>query len=281
MPGVYISEKQLNLPQRIVINTTVPAEAAPTPEPTPSIVTDGLYLHYDMGDIASYPGSGSTWFELTGFNAPSNNAVEVDVVESLYGGTGEVFYNPADGGSWEFTGAGDPGLQASIGLPAYTYTSNPTTITFSFWAKVNAGLTGPATLLGTSAGFDASDLGRLQIRYDAAYRIEVAKSFIASAGVFTGYTATPGVITNITVTKSGTTYSLYINGVYISQFTSELTYNPSAIVLGQSWLRTTNSSIRAREKMKGNIYIFMVYNRALSAAEILQNYNARKGRYGL
>ena len=32
---------------------------------------------------------------------------------------------------------------------------------------------------------------------------------------------------------------------------------------------------------QGNVFAFMIYNRALSADEILQNYNAFKGRYGL
>ena len=42
-----------------------------------SIVTDGLILHLDAGNKNSYPGSGTTWTDLSGngYNATLNNSV--------------------------------------------------------------------------------------------------------------------------------------------------------------------------------------------------------------
>jgi prepilin-type N-terminal cleavage/methylation domain-containing protein len=57
-------------------------------------VKDGLVLHLDAGNPASYPGSGTTWFDLSGNN---NNGV-------LLNGVG---FDSANGGSLVFDGIND------------------------------------------------------------------------------------------------------------------------------------------------------------------------------
>jgi hypothetical protein len=73
------------------------------------------------------------------------------------------------------------------------------------------------------------------------------------------------------LTKSSNTYDLFVNGSYISSIVSVQTY------------LTTNQIIGGYggEDFIGNIYSATYYNRALSAQEIKQNYNATKKRYGL
>ncbi len=79
---------------------------------------------------------------------------------------------------------------------------------------------------------------------------------------------------HITATfDSGYKWKLYING--IQENTATLTNNPyqntSAITIGQGDSR----------KMNGNLPVMKIYNRALSASEIQQNFNAVRGRYGI
>jgi hypothetical protein len=94
-------------------------------------------------------------------------------------------------------------------------------------------------------------------------------------GSFTGYTSTANNDVYLTVrfTKSSSTYDLFINGNYISSITNAQTFVTSGPVLG--------SGYPGSEHFNGRIYSFTCYNRALSATEIMQNYNATKGRFGL
>lgn len=62
--------------------------------PPPPIVTNGLVLHLDAGDTASYPVTGTTWTDLSG---NGNNG-------TLVNGVG---YNSANGGSLVFDGVND------------------------------------------------------------------------------------------------------------------------------------------------------------------------------
>ena len=46
-------------------------------------------------------------------------------------------------------------------------------------------------------------------------------------------------------------------------------------------MRRWDSTVNSGDLFNGNLAIARVYNRALTAAEVLQNYNAQKGRFGL
>jgi hypothetical protein len=67
---------------------------------------------------------------------------------------------------------------------------------------------------------------------------------------------------------------LYINGLLLS------TVSTNAALPSRSTLRISSEGGRARG-VNGNVYNCSIYNRALTAQEILQNYNATKKRYGL
>jgi hypothetical protein len=79
-----------------------------------------------------------------------------------------------------------------------------------------------------------------------------------------------------TVDSNNTT--LYVNGTQVNQ-TTGITLNPNP--------QSSEFAVGARVNtayngyFKGNIYQFQIYNRALTAQEILQNYNAQKSRFGL
>jgi hypothetical protein len=85
---------------------------------------------------------------------------------------------------------------------------------------------------------------------------------------------------NLSVRVNGTELiKLYINGLeveYLSQQNgpSSLSYSTDPCSLG---IRGTNDE----EPLHGSISLIMMYNRALSASEVLQNYNATKSRFGL
>ena len=269
MPGVYLQQRYFPIKPRKLysIQEQPPAEG---------LVLDSLRLYFDMGNPNSYPGSGTTWNDIAD--------VIPDATAQVIQSTSEISYDSANGGSWAFNPTSDTGQVSNIGFViGQPYTVSDPTITFSFWVKVGTALTTGATLIGYSVNETPAVAGRLQIKINTNYSIEVVKAAIASSGVFPGSQSklTPGVITNIVVTKAGTLYKLYINGEYVSEFTSSNTYNVGSSCLGQSYNPGAPFSFRAIEKFKGNMYVFMVYDAALTAAQVLQNYNVQKGRYGL
>jgi len=88
----------------------------------------------------------------------------------------------------------------------------------------------------------------------------------------TNTAVTTNVWYNLVVTKSSTTYNLYTNGS-LSLNTSGVDLNCTLYSLGRRgdglWYA------------KGNIAQASIYNRALTAAEVSQNFNALRGRYGI
>jgi hypothetical protein len=70
--------------------------------------------------------------------------------------------------------------------------------------------------------------------------------------------------------------SLYLNGVLLSPLTTT-----AYTILNNSDAKSIGVGTSGTQFFPGNIYFVSVYNRALSGNEVLQNFNALKGRYGL
>jgi hypothetical protein len=213
---------------------------------SPIIVTNGLILCLDAANSRSYAGIGTSWSDLSG-----------------RGNTGTLTngptYNSTNGGSIVFDGSND-----YVALPSIDTNSN---FTLNFWTQRTSNANSLTLFSGTP------DSGYLQIR-NWASNISLVRSFVAELGNFGSSTATTiNLIYNITITKSGTTFSAYVNGVFKNTLTVDQTFTTTGQALG---INSNNS-----EPYAGNIYQFSAYNRALSAAEIQQNFNALRSRYGI
>ena len=222
-----------------------------------NIITDGLVLNLDAGFVGSYPTTASTWYDISGNDKNSTL-------------TNGPTFNSANSGSIVFDGVDDYVLTPSL----LNASLNPTESVFVWF--------NPA-----AAGQIVSELGQATI--DAGYHdsnIEVNSSGIFSFSVWHG-SLTNKVVSSaksfnnwyhLGFTYSGTTFTAYINGSSIgtATFTRQ---PPSSLHYGLCSIDSTNMGTGAYGSGKmGN---FMFYNRALSATEVLQNYNAQKGRYGL
>jgi hypothetical protein len=80
---------------------------------------------------------------------------------------------------------------------------------------------------------------------------------------------------NVVGNYDGSRARIYINGILSSISTN------SGITSALSGFTLGNGSAGGNSYWKGNIANTQIYNRALSAQEVLQNYNATKGRFGL
>jgi hypothetical protein len=230
-----------------------------------NIVTDGLVLYLDAANTKSYPGSGTTWSDLS---RSGNNG-------TLIGGPG---YSGSNGGSIVFDGVNDyvTGSILNISVGCISMWINPNN-------TVNASSTFYPILTLRYTGIVNSEwyisLGPATSQLVNEY-ITVAN---AADGTRTGLADGGSLLANnwhnlVFNVESGT-YKIYINGVKKTEITaaggvSQLNI-PNVIQIG--------ALVRGVDIISylGRISTTQIYNRALSATEIQQNYNATKTRFGL
>ena len=226
---------------------------------SPKVVTEGLVLYLDAANTKSYPGSGIAWSDL------SRNGNRGTL-------TNGPTFNSANGGSIVFDGVNDYVSTSYFG-------SNSSNYTFSVWYNplssvntnpLNRGRDGAGVGWSLLLGSDNSSGNR--------YRAGVVKTDGGAVG-YIAYSTNPMILnqwvqlTGIWI--SGNSINLYVNGVFNSSVSvpgTVLRTSTDGWILGS--ITTTSYSIQ-------QIAQTSIYNRALTAQEVLQNYNATKNRFGL
>lgn len=230
----------------------------PTPTPTPEPVTANLVLHYDPSDATSYPGSGTTINDLSG-NGLNGTMSDISFTSPYF------TYN---GLSSQISVTDNPLLEPGSG-------------NWTMEAWVRQSVTGNDVVLGK---FDSGGLAQ-----DVGYSIRTtANTFYAQFGDGTGtflnssnYTSTINTWFQIVyVFKTGAikTLETFVNGSTIGTVNHTLNSilnNPSNLYVG------SYNGGEYSQWFDGRIGIVRLYNDALSAAEVLQNFNADKSKYGL
>jgi hypothetical protein len=220
---------------------------------SPSIITQNLSLCLDAANPKSYPGSGTTWSDLSG---NGNNG-------TLVNGVG---YNSGNLGSLVFDGVND-----YVSVSNTSQLRPSTELTISMWVKANSITAGWVRLFGqdpyTGGPLIFLETGGTLIRalhYPNGTEVRCNTSYPISTTLYT----------NIVFTfKTGDAIRSYFNGVANTNVAlsagtfSYNTINPYLIGhIGVSWFN-------------GNIAQVSIYNRALTPQEIQQNYNALKSRF--
>jgi hypothetical protein len=232
-----------------------------------SIVTSGLVLNLDASNPSSYPGSGTTWTDLSG---NGNNGTL----------TNGPTFNSANGGSIVFDGTND-----------FALINNPSTIrnqnfTVSVW--INPGVQNEAIISIMDFDHSGSPLqGWVMQSEDATTNRNYyfgwydGSSFQPTGGggigAGRGIQITTSIWQNLTYSKNGTTLLGYKNG--IQTYTG--TGGGNVFYQNNKNLHIAGCVNIVGRSFKGDIPNALIYNRALSATEILQNYNAQKSRFGL
>lgn len=209
---------------------------------SPSIVTSGLVLYLDAGNSASYPGSGSTWFDLSG----QNNNLTL---------TGSPTYSTANGGILQFNGTNQYG-QNSLNLSSGTST-----------------IIGAARYSGATRGRIITSVSNnwLLGHWSGTTENFYAEGWVTS--VSAGANDTNWRILTGTNNVTGDLYSLYVNVSPSVVNSTAGAAGPNGISIGR-WGNATEYSTC-------EVSFVLAYNRVLSIAEITQNYNVFRGRYGL
>lgn len=213
------------------------------------IVTDGLVLAVDAGNVVSYESGSTTTYSLTGsFSGSLANGVA---------------YSNINGGSWIFDGTDD-----YIGLPINAAFNTPS-VTYEVWANLQTINDRHILYLNWSGNSFEVNSNRSVTMYNYSSGGQLGAT--TSAGVFEWdkWVHFVGIYDD-----AAQTLRTYINGVLSATRTS----TPSTIYsVGTHKISGTDYG----GEVKGNISVVRHYNRALSASEIQQNFNAQRQRFGV
>ena len=239
------------------------------------IIRDNLILNIDPASALSYPGSGTVLADMSGYN-----------------------YHPTLVNGPTLAGSG---LTSSILLDgsndyiqissAYTHTFTAGT-TVDVWVKFNSSAS-YGRLLDVSDG-PSTNTGYLSIfRYASGSEVVLESRSFSPPGGANGIRTTTSPISNGTIqnftfvigpgttdTVSPETPRIYLNSNLQSTtlYGSQNNFVPY-VVNKYAWIG--RSAYGADAYLGANIYAYKIYNRALSAAEVKQNFQSLRGRYGI
>ena len=220
---------------------------------SPRIVRDGLVLYLDAANIKSYPGSGTTWTDISGkgydgtlTNGPTFSSDNLGCI---------VF----DGSNDRVDGVHNSELNLTQDL------------TVECWFRRTGGRR------DWGRGFGKGDSSNRT--YGLWYHVN-SNYFLYQrygSGQFSVLSSEAVVLNawyHLVGTSSGSTHTLYVNGVVKNTTTSSGTFHSS----------TDPYKVDSHDGLYhhiGDVSNCRIYNRGLSEAEVKQNYNAHKGRFGL
>ncbi len=207
---------------------------------SPSIVTDGLVLCLDAANVRSYPKSGTTWSDLIGSNDGTLTNMDASNFDS------------ANGGGLTFDGSIEGIATSTISLGS----------TFSAFFMLR--FDGYNAVL---AGGTSYNMG--------GYIFWVESSTSMYFSPTNGFAvANPNLSTNqwthLGITRNGTSCTFYKNGT---------SFSTTSCGSGGLGIGAIGSYTGGSFPFNGDMASFVVYNRALTAQEVLQNYEATVGRY--
>ena len=239
-------------------NYVAPVVVAP-----PALVTEGLVLNLDAGNTASYIGSGNSWNDLSG----SNNGTLTN---------GPIF-NGENGGSIVFDGIDDVisfGNILNMGLNSWT---------ISCWVKFDGG-TGLMGIIGKTSY--RSNECRYSIYINDNNLVAFFQPSISSIIATTPLTPyLDNKFHNIVLTINRTSMmNFYIDGVSVAtaiDVSNTISMNPNS---SDNFYIGSYASSDGQSPLyffKGNIGQALIYNRALTATEVSNNFDALKSRFSL
>jgi hypothetical protein len=244
-----------------------------TIEPLPSIgnesiVTSNLVMSFDAANSSSYIANGTAWIDM------SNSRY----VGRLLNGAS---YNTANNGVIIFDGVND---HVTLSNTVSTVIGSTLPATWEVWVYMSTSVNNEA-FIGTSWNNGGMHMRKTGTSHPPADRLRFIYSTNSSSG--TGLDSASTFTTGwyhfvVTYNGSGLVHSnfaLFVNGSSVS--VTNITFGtPTTVAVNQVFsigaLAAENTAY-----LNGRIPVVRAYNRVLSLAEIQQNFNALRSRYGL
>jgi len=227
---------------------------------SPKIVTDGLVLCLDAANKKSYSGSGNTWRDLSGNDNNGNLVNSPSFTDNVFNFTGNNY----------------------ITTPLNIYSQDNSVFSINLWFKATAN---GVILHQTTAPNNGTNGGWVPAVYiDSNNKLRITCFW--GVGTGGGYVSSNDVIYNkwyniVHTFDSSNNRRVYIDGILVSTIVgSQASYSSTFyLILGagaaSGWPNDPATG------MIGSISNFSFYRKTLLQTEILQNYNALKGRFKL
>jgi hypothetical protein len=238
-------------------------------------VSDSLVLNLDAGNRASYAGTGTTWYDLSG-----NNLNGTLINGPTYSGTGTSTIITTDGTD-DYIEVLDNSL-LDFGANNFTV---------EYWFKKLSTTTGYDNIWGVNkwnvggGGAGTNEWALIIGQGDSGIGDSVA--FAVESGS-TSYMSTWFNLTNaltqyhqLVATRNGNKLELYLDG---SQLYSN---TPAGFTTSVSVNNISGRNLRIANAALNNYYtnvssaVVRIYSKALSSTEVLQNFNFYRSRYGI
>jgi hypothetical protein len=219
-----------------------------------NLVTSGLVLDLDAAKIDSYPGSGTTWRDISG-----------------NGNNGTLTNGPT------FTGIGKQAAIVFDGIDDKVVTANSftqTNVTLNTWFQFNN-----ISDQICAQSWNYSTTGGFTIEIYGGNLVFAVNGPSGAYPTFPVSSSITGSFRNLTGTLSGNTQTLYLNGSPISSVTDANRNNSNSNTPLTVGARSTGGP--STSFSNGKCGVAQVYNRAISQFEVWQNFNALKSRYGI
>jgi hypothetical protein len=220
---------------------------------SPLVVTDGLIMYLDAANPKSYPGSGTTWTDIS--RNGNNATVESSVAFGTTYGGGLTTLNNASNTNQRIYG---------------TFNLSSANYTWEIWYTDNGSQGGDASGFGVT---DASGVSSNGFRANSNSSVQQWVGGSLTVGQTISTANTPK---QVILRRSGTTFNSFSNGVLIDTDTAAST---SGTFVNYSMNCSTCTA--SNNGWNGTYYIVKMYNRTLSDAEITQNFNALRTRFGI
>ncbi len=237
----------------------------------PNIVTDGLVLHLDAANTKSYPGTGTTWLDKSGYG---NNGTMLSSTIPTYNNTGINHFN--------FSGSTAINTN-SITVPTNTILQVSSSFSIEVWINRDPNilaLTERESIFsnaGGAAGFrfqviNSRTLGYLIGGVNGAGYSEGA--LVSNTPVADGNWHQVGAMFDITSTLGSCKVYGFVDGSIRNSV------NISTLAISMP-LSLAGLNYACCSTFKGKVSKLGIYQKILSAQEVLQNYNATKSRFNL
>jgi hypothetical protein len=227
-------------------------------------ITNGLVIHLDASNLDSYPGTGNTWYDLSG---NGNNATR-------NGAAGNPTWNQTNG--WYFY-ASVNGVNGGLTIANSATIQNltATTVFLVVAMETKTFISGDSDWMAIYSKIAADQRIAVSVNQGVGLRylhIEVPAGTNSAANTFTNadYTGTKFNIMAARVGPSGTTG--WLNSSQISTSISTTTGNTGTIYLGTDF---------DNEMFKGSMKSVLTYNRALTDSEMVQVFNYLNSKFNI
>ena len=217
------------------------------------IVSSGLLLYLDAANTTSYPGTGTTWYDLSG---QSNNVVMQNSSNITYSSTGGGYFTLTSNGYFNKSTTTLP-----TGANAYS---------MSAWIQLGATWGGQGII-----GIGSSTSGNQTNQFRTTGTNSLINYWYGNDFSATSALNPTTQWFNVVAQFDGANRSIWVNGAQLgSQASAGLNVSSSLLQVGAT-------NVGGSEPLSGKIGQALIYNRALTSTEIAQNYSSVRARYGV